>query len=49
MQLVLYQYPWRKGTQNPPFSEQISQGRGQEVWSRETAGRGEKGDYDEKS
>lgn len=47
MQLVLYQHPWRKGLRSPS-SEQTSQGTGQEVWGgRETAGRGEKGDWEE--
>lgn len=47
MQLILYQHPWRKGLSSPS-SEQTSQGMGQEVWGdRETAGGGEKGDWDE--
>lgn len=36
-----------KELKSSPFREQTSQGREQEVWDRETAGRGGKGDYDE--
>lgn len=46
MQLILYPHLRRKGLSSPS-SEQTSQGTGQEVWGRETAGRGEKRDGDE--
>lgn len=45
-QLILYPHLRRKGLSSPS-SEQTSQGTGQEVWGRETAGRGEKRDCDE--